>query len=154
MMTTDVLPAYRALKQIEEAESRSFDGDEDEALWLLADLYPLHYRAVEHYVSTRNGARGVRDAQENHGVFTDVMMRACVLAWQLGDTDQARDWYARVIVWATDPVRGDAVRYKKAQETWKRLTTPWWRSWLLACTAFLASIGTYEINKKDTKYDI
>lgn len=154
----DPFPAEGALIAISEAEERFYVEQEMLAKGLLDTA--LAYKAeVESFKSPPHVARGrtylTAAEVNNHRMFTDVLKRAFVLAWLLGDHDRAKRLYSQAIAWADDPNCSSQQQYEEIVRTWNKLNRSWVQKFfprlmrrLVGVRKFFRGVYDYEPQKR------
>lgn len=146
------LAAAMALKLIEEAEAAlGLLDNPDEAMALLEKALDVQ-KVVEHFQSrntARRGPMGLTEEEiQNHRMFTQVLTRACALAWYLEDDVLAEQLYKRALAWADEPNCSSPQQYNEIVALWKRLTMSWWKRPFVAIYNFFSLVGDHEIQKQ------
>lgn len=138
----NAFPAERALALVNEAEDFFLTNQEEHAYVLLMQVIQLQ-REVERYSGS--------EWQANHQTFTEVLIRAFPLAWQLGGRVLAKQLYERALAWADDPNCSNQRQYDEIIHTWERLNRKWWQSLFAGIKGLAAIVGEYEIRKGDVE---
>jgi hypothetical protein len=143
------LAARMALDLISEAEEAlGLLDNPDEAMVLLLRVLDIQ-KLVEHFRSRKDTHRGMTglttEEIQNHRIFTQVLTRACALAWYLEDGVLAEQLYKRALAWADEPMCSNKQQYDDIVALWKRLHAPWWRRLF---SSLFGAIGDYEIHKQ------